>query len=120
MSTVIDIGTLITRNQGIHGGCPIIAGTGVTVRRIATDYKMGLSAEEIAAEIGHLTLVQIYAAMAYYHANKNEIETDLASQKAEADRLEEETPFHPLLQFAGILSNEEAQQMQSVIAQEFE
>ena len=90
MFTVIDIGTLITRNQGIHGGCPIIAGTGVTVRRIATDYKMGLSAEEIAAEIPHLTLAQVYAALAYYHANKNEIETDLAFQEAEAKRLEAE------------------------------
>lgn len=90
MFTVIDIGTLITRNQGIHGDCPIIAGTGVTVRRIASDYKMGLSAEEIAAEIPHLTLAQVYAALAYYHANKNEIEADLAFQKAEAERLEAE------------------------------
>ncbi|GAB4201425.1 MAG: hypothetical protein Fur006_53860 [Coleofasciculaceae cyanobacterium] len=90
MATVIDIGTLITRNPGIHGGCPIIAGTGVTVRRIAADYKMGLSAEEIAAEIPHLTLAQVYAALTYYHLNKDEIEADLAFQEAEADRLEAE------------------------------
>jgi uncharacterized protein (DUF433 family) len=90
MSTVIDIGTLITRNPGIHGGCPIIAGTGVTVRRIAVDYKMGLSAEEIAAEIPHLTLAQVYAALTYYHLNKDEIEADLAFQEAEADRVEAE------------------------------
>lgn len=90
MTTAIDIGTLITRNLGIHGGCPIIAGTGVTVRRIAADYKMGLRAEEIAAEIPHLTLAQVYAALAYYHANKDEIEADLAFQAAAADRLEAE------------------------------
>jgi len=81
---------LITRNPGIHGGCPIIAGTGVTVRRIAVDYKMGLSAEEIAAEIPHLTLAQVYAALTYYHLNKDEIEADLAFQEAEADRVEAE------------------------------
>jgi uncharacterized protein (DUF433 family) len=88
MSTVIDIGTLITRNPGIHGGCPILASTGVTVRRIAMWYKIGLNAEEIADRIGHLTLAQVYAALAYYHANKDEIEADLAAQEAEADRLE--------------------------------
>ena len=32
----------------------------------------------------------------------------------------QQTPPHPLLQFAGILSDEEAAQLQSVIDQEFE
>ncbi|MEH1785136.1 MAG: antitoxin family protein [Nostoc sp.] len=32
----------------------------------------------------------------------------------------QETPTHPLLQFAGIISDEEAAQLQSVIYQEFE
>lgn len=47
MSVAIDIGTMIATNPKIHGGCPIIAGTGVTVRRIALDCKMGLTPEEI-------------------------------------------------------------------------
>lgn len=90
MSTVTDIGTLITRHLGIHGGCPVIAGTGVTVRRIAVLYNEGLSAEEIADEIPHLTLAQVYAALAYYHVNRDEIKADLAAQEAEAERLEAE------------------------------
>ncbi|NJK69131.1 MAG: DUF433 domain-containing protein [Microcoleus sp. SU_5_3] len=90
MSAAIDIGTLITTNPKIHGGCPIVAGTGVTVRRIAIDYKMGMSPEEIAQEIPHLTLAQVYAALAYYHANKDAIESDIAAQEAEAERLEAE------------------------------
>ena len=36
-SLAIDIGTLITTHPGIHNGCPIVAGTGVTVRRIASE-----------------------------------------------------------------------------------
>lgn len=32
----------------------------------------------------------------------------------------QETPTHPLLQFAGILSDEEAAGLQSIITQEFE
>ena len=90
MSVVIDIGTLITSHPKIHGGSPIIAGTGVTVRRIALDYKMGLTPEEITQEIPHLTLSQVYAALAYYHTNKDIIEEDIAAQEAEAERLEAE------------------------------
>ncbi|WP_414542215.1 DUF433 domain-containing protein [Nostoc sp. CCY0012] len=87
MVTSIDIGTLITRDPKLHGGCPIIAGTGSSVRRIAALYKQGYSAEEIVADKPHLTLVQIYAALTYYHANQNEIDRDLAEEKAEYERL---------------------------------
>ena len=88
MSTITDIGTLISRNPDIHGGCPIIAGTGVTVRRIAIWYKQSLSAEEIADRIGHLTITQVYAALTYYHANRDEIDADIAAEAAEGDRIE--------------------------------
>lgn len=79
MATITDIGTLINHNPGIHGGCPIITGTGVTVRRIAIWYKQGYSAEEIAEQISHLTLAQVYAALAYYHANRDEIDAEHCS-----------------------------------------
>jgi len=88
LSTITDIGTLISRNPDIHGGCPIIAGTGVTVRRIAIWYKQSLRAEEIADRIGHLTLTQVYAALTYYHANRDEIDADIAAEEAEGDRIE--------------------------------
>jgi len=91
MATAIlpDIGTLITRSGDIRGGRPRIAGTGVTVRRIVGWYKMGLSPEEIAEEIGHLTLAQVYAALAYYHANRDEIEQDIAQEDEAAEQLEQ-------------------------------
>ncbi|HHP7246174.1 MAG TPA: DUF433 domain-containing protein [Elainellaceae cyanobacterium] len=85
----IDIGTLVTRTSGLHGGSPHIAGKGITVRRIVTWYKRGLNAEEISDRIGNLTLAEVYAALTYYHANKTEVETDLAIQAAETKRLEE-------------------------------
>ncbi len=90
MADSVDIGTLITRTPGIHRGTPHIAGTGVTVRRIALWFKQGLSAEEIAENFDHLTLAQVFAALAYYHANREQVEADLAEQQAEADRLEAE------------------------------
>jgi uncharacterized protein (DUF433 family) len=87
-ATFVDVGTLIVRTPEIRGGRPRIAGTGITVQRIVGWYKLGLSAEEIANQIPHLTLAQVYAALAYYHANRDEIEQALAVEDAEADQIE--------------------------------
>jgi uncharacterized protein (DUF433 family) len=92
----VDIGTLIVRSPEIRNGRPRIAGTGVTVRTIAICNKAGLGAEEIAAEFPHLTLAHVYAALAYYHANSEEIERDLAEEEAavaEYERLREQGLF---------------------------
>jgi uncharacterized protein (DUF433 family) len=88
MSTSVDIGTLIVRSPDIRGGRPRIAGTGVTVRRIVGRYRLGLDAEEIAERIGHLTVGQVYAALAYYHANREEIDDDLATEEAFTEAIE--------------------------------
>jgi uncharacterized protein (DUF433 family) len=44
----------------------------------------GLSPEEIALEYPHLTLAQVHAALAYYHANRDEIENDIAQDELSA------------------------------------
>ena len=87
MPTVVDIGTLIGRSPEIRRGRPCIAGTGVTVRRIAGWHNLGLTPEEIAAKIEHLTLAQIHAALAYYHANRDEIDSDIAAEEAAIEEL---------------------------------
>jgi uncharacterized protein (DUF433 family) len=73
---------MITQTPEIRGGRPRIAGTGVSVARVVGWYQLGLSPEEIAEQVGHLTLAQVYAALAYYHLNREEIETDLAADDA--------------------------------------
>lgn len=90
MTTINDIGTLIIRSPGIRGGQPRIAGTGVTVQRVVGWYKLGLSPEEIANEFGHLTLAQVYAALTYYHANRDEIEAAIAAEEEMAEQLEQQ------------------------------
>ena len=87
MPTLTDIGTLITRDPHLRNGIPIVAGTATSVQRIVVLYKQGNSAEEIAADLDHLTLAQVYAALTYYHANRAEIEADLVAQQAEYERL---------------------------------
>jgi uncharacterized protein (DUF433 family) len=56
--------------------------------RIAGWYQMGLGPEDIARKYKHLTLAQIYAALAYYHANKDAIDADIAAEDAEIEELE--------------------------------
>jgi uncharacterized protein (DUF433 family) len=90
MVTTVDIGTLIIRSPEIRGGEPRIAGTGVTVKRIVGWYKLGFSPEEIADKFGHLSLAQVYAALTYYHANRDEIETALTVEEETAKQLEQQ------------------------------
>ena len=89
-TAIIDIGTLITHSEDIRGGRPRIAGTGVTVQRIVGWYKLGLTPEEIADRIGHLSLAQVHAALAYYHANRAEIEEALSADEEASRELERE------------------------------
>lgn len=90
MATVVGIGELIDRDPAIRGGRPKITGTGVTVMRIAGWYKRGMSPEEIAAHYGHITLAQVHAALAYYHANPEEIEADLVAEDVLWDKVDTE------------------------------
>ncbi len=89
-ATTVQIGTLITSSPNIRGGRPRIAGTGVTVQRIVGWYKLGLSPEEIATEVGHLSLAQVHAALTFYHANQDEIETAIERDEREAEKLKRE------------------------------
>jgi uncharacterized protein (DUF433 family) len=90
MTTTTDIGSMIVRSEDVRGGRPRVAGTGVTVRRIVGWYKLGLTPEEIVDRVGHLSLAHVHAALAYYHANQEEIESDMAAEDAEARALEQE------------------------------
>jgi uncharacterized protein (DUF433 family) len=81
------LGTLIERSPEIRKGRPCVAGTGVTVRRIAGWHNLGLAPEEIAAKMEYLTLAQIHAALAYYHANSEEIDSDMAAEDAAVEEI---------------------------------
>jgi uncharacterized protein (DUF433 family) len=87
MST--EIGTLLVRSTDVCGGHLRINGTRMTVNQLVVYYKQGYTPEEIADQYPHLTLAQVYTALAYYHANREEIEAELAAEKLEADQLEQ-------------------------------
>jgi uncharacterized protein (DUF433 family) len=85
----MEIGTLLVRSPDVCGGRLRIDGTRMTVNQLVVWYKQGYTPEEIADQYPLLTLAQVYTALAYYHANREEIEVDLAAEKIEADRLEQ-------------------------------
>jgi uncharacterized protein (DUF433 family) len=88
MTTAVDIGTLIVRTPGTCGGRPRIAGTRITVENIAIDFNAGWTPEVIVQNRTHLNLAQVYAALAYYYANKKQIDAEIAAENAEWERLE--------------------------------
>jgi uncharacterized protein (DUF433 family) len=88
MSTAID--TLLSRSPDVCGGRIRIDGTRVTVHQVVTCYQQGLAPEEIADQYSHINLAQIYAALAYYHANREEIDRELEVENADFLRLAKE------------------------------
>jgi uncharacterized protein (DUF433 family) len=91
----VDIGSFIDQREGYRGGRPFIVGTGVTVDRISVLMNVDhLSPEEIADGM-NLSLPQVHAALAFYHANSAEIEAWLDEQDREYDRMARESPHRP-------------------------
>ena len=88
MSTEIE--TLLISSAGVCGGRLCVEGTRITVGQLVHWYKQGYSPEEIEDMYPNLSLAQVYTALAYYHANKEAIEAEMAAEKEEADRLEQE------------------------------
>jgi uncharacterized protein (DUF433 family) len=84
MSTTLD--SILVRTPGVCGGRIRIDGTRITVHRIATLYRQGQTAEDIAQTYPHLSLGQIYTSLAYYHANREPIDAELADADAEYER----------------------------------
>jgi uncharacterized protein (DUF433 family) len=83
-----EIGSPIEIDPDIRAGRPCLAGTGVSVHRVVSWYQIGLTPEEIAERIGHLSPAQVHAALTYYHANQRQIDDDIAADDAEAEALE--------------------------------
>ena len=84
----IEIGTLLVHSPNVCGGRVRIDGTRITVNQIVTLYKKGDSPEDIVEYYVHLTLAQVHAALAYYHANQQEIENSLVVEEKEAEHFE--------------------------------
>jgi len=70
----------IVRVEGVCGGRPVIEGTRLSVKLIVGWAQMGMTAEEIAAQYPHVSVVQIADALAYYEDHPEEIDAEFAEE----------------------------------------
>ena len=84
---VTDIGSLLEVREGYRQGRPCLKGTGVTVHTIAAHHFQGMNAQEIWEGFPHTSLASVYAALAYYFANKEQVDGDLDADEEEGERL---------------------------------
>jgi uncharacterized protein (DUF433 family) len=71
------VATHIESTPGTCGGKPRIAGTRIRVQDIVIWTEMGDSVDDIVADYPHLTLADVYAALSYYHDNREWIDQDI-------------------------------------------
>jgi uncharacterized protein (DUF433 family) len=78
----------IAIDKGVCGGSPIIKGTRISVANIAGFYLMGFGPEEIQRELPHLTLAQIYGALAYFFDHRDDMNRRLQEDLEETVSVE--------------------------------
>jgi uncharacterized protein (DUF433 family) len=67
------------------------------VAMIVTDYlNRGWSAEEIVLQYPYLALAEVHSALAYYHDHREEIDRELLTEAAEAERARQQQPETPM------------------------
>src|SRR4051794_20193134 len=84
-----ELGSMIVRTPNVLAGKPHIRGHRVGVHRVAGWWKLGRSIDEIGEELSTLTSAEIFAALAYYHLNKAEIDSYLEEERALCRQLED-------------------------------
>lgn len=89
-----ELGSIIVRRPEILGGKPHVRDHRVGVHRVAGWWKLGLSIEQIGEELPTLSAAEIFAALAYYHLNKAEIDRYLEEERAVCRRLERQKSPH--------------------------
>jgi uncharacterized protein (DUF433 family) len=78
--------------EGVVGGKARISGHRITVQNIVIWHEiLGHTADEIAAEYD-LTLADVYAALAYYYDNRDEIDRSIQDTDAFVEALRDKTP----------------------------
>ena len=83
MATQAVIREHIVSTPDTCGGKPRIAGSRIQVKHLAIMHeRQGMSPEEIVSEFPHLTLADVYAALAYYHDHREAMNAEIAADRA--------------------------------------
>ncbi|MEK6410006.1 MAG: DUF433 domain-containing protein [Acidobacteriota bacterium] len=72
-----------------------ITGSRVPIDSVVYHFKLGATAEEIGYKFPSLRLADIYGAIYYYLANRDEVEVYLRQQEAEGDTVQQRIESDP-------------------------
>ena len=86
MNTIESI-DLIYRNPKVRGGRPCIVGTDLRVLDIVISKIFAEHTPDQLAEDYALSMAEVYAALAYYHCNKAEIDEDIREDFKRSDAI---------------------------------
>jgi uncharacterized protein (DUF433 family) len=90
-----------------ESGVAWIENTTTKVIEVAlTKHTSGLTPEELQEELPHLSVAQVYAALAYYYAHKAELDAEIERRKQWAEEMAAqagESPFAKRLRAMGKL-----------------
>ena len=76
------IAEYIAVKPGFCGGKPYIVGHRIKVQHIAVWHeRMGMTPEEIVVTYPSLSLPAVFAALAYYHGHRDEIDSDIETDE---------------------------------------
>ena len=83
----------IVSTPGTCGGKPRIAGTRIRVKDVVLWHQhQGLAPAEIVSRWPHLTLAAVYAALAYYHDHREELNAEITADQAWYDEQKAKSP----------------------------
>jgi len=74
-----------------------LIGSRVPLAHIVREFQHGASPEAIRSHYPTLTLEQVYGAITFYLANKEDAEKDIVDREREEDEFEKTHPFPPEL-----------------------
>ena len=80
----------VERTPGVCGGRPRIAGHRIRVQDIVIWTEQGQSPDEIVSDFPQLSLADVYAALAYYHDHREEIDQEIREDQEFAARMKEQ------------------------------
>jgi uncharacterized protein (DUF433 family) len=86
MATSVD--SRLVASPGVCGGRLRIDGTRISVLQVAALFRQGSSAEDLVQAYPHVDPGGIYAALAYYLANADEIDAELAAEVVAYDAMQ--------------------------------
>jgi uncharacterized protein (DUF433 family) len=91
--SAISLDSHIEITPGTCGGKPRIAGHRIRVADVVVwNERMGLSVDEIVSRYPQLTLSDVYAALAYYHDHREQIDIQMAADEKFVEQMRRNYP----------------------------